>query len=40
MALLIVLLLAIFLSWGHNWMFLTNLFADFFLDILSLDLLL
>ena len=28
--LLIVLLLAIFLSWGHNWMFLTNLFADFF----------
>ena len=28
--LLIVLLLAIFLSWGHNWMFLTNLFAEFF----------
>ena len=28
--LLIVLLLAIFLSWGHNWMFLTNLFAKYF----------
>tara|TARA_B110000971_G_scaffold68309_1_gene70049 strand:+ start:862 stop:3612 length:2751 start_codon:yes stop_codon:yes gene_type:complete len=28
--LLVVLLLAIFLSWGHNWMFLTQLFADYF----------
>ena len=28
--LLIVLLLAIFLSWGHNWMFLTNFFAKYF----------
>ena len=28
--LLILLLISIFLSWGHNWMFLTKLFADFF----------
>ena len=28
--LLIILLISIFLSWGHNWMFLTKLFADFF----------
>jgi hypothetical protein len=27
--LLIILLISIFLSWGHNWMFLTKLFADF-----------
>ena len=25
-----ILLISIFLSWGHNWMFLTKLFADFF----------
>ena len=25
-----ILLIPIFLSWGHNWMFLTTLFADFF----------
>ena len=28
--LLIILLISLFLSWGHNWMFLTKLFADFF----------
>ena len=28
--LLIILLISIFLSWGHNWMFLTKLFANFF----------
>ena len=28
--LLVILLISIFLSWGHNWMFLTKLFADFF----------
>jgi hypothetical protein len=28
--LFIILLISIFLSWGHNWMFLTKLFADFF----------
>ena len=27
--LLIILLISIFLSWGHNWMFLTKLFAEF-----------
>ena len=28
--LLIILLISIFLSWGHNWIFLTKLFVDFF----------
>ena len=28
--LLIVLLISIALSWGHNWMFITQLFSDFF----------
>lgn len=28
--LLVISILALFLSWGHNWLFLTKLFADFF----------